>query len=659
MRRRGEGCRIVSGCLPAGSVDRNLLKTECEFRTRAGDEHNRDENLIGGTIMCGIVGYVGEKQATDFLLEGLAKLEYRGYDSAGIAVFDGNKIRVEKSVGRLAALSDKIKDDVPKGPMGIGHTRWATHGRPSDVNAHPHTDCSGDFVVVHNGIIENYLSLKEELIEKGHAFKSETDTEVVAHLLEEVYNGDFVSSVREVLRRVEGSYSLVFMSSKHPGTLIATKQDNPLVIGIGDGENFIASDIPAIIQRTRRTYILNDGELAVLTKDSIKISNRAGEPVTKKVFEVNWNAEAAEKGGYEHFMLKEINEQPKAVRDTMSQRIAKDNMSIVMDELKWDAEYLNSFNKIYIVACGTAYHAGLVGKFYIEKLARTVVEVDVASEFRYREPIVDENTLFIAVSQSGETSDTLAAMKESKRLGAKTLALTNVVGSSIAREADQVLYTWAGPEIAVASTKAYTTQIVLFFMLALYMAQIKGTQPAERIAELIADLKNIPGQISETLSDVEPIKTFAKQYGFNEDVFYIGRSLDYDVALEGSLKLKEISYIHAEAYAAGELKHGTLALIVEGVPVIALATQKSVYEKTLSNIKEVKARDAVVIGIAAEGDEELEKYVDHVIKVPVTDELLIPILTVVPLQLLAYYAAITRGCDVDKPRNLAKSVTVE
>lgn len=659
MRRRGEGCRIVSGCLPAGSVDRNLLKTECEFRTRAGEEHNRDENLIGGTIMCGIVGYVGEKQATDFLLEGLAKLEYRGYDSAGIAVFDGNKIRVEKSVGRLAALSDKIKDDVPKGTMGIGHTRWATHGRPSDVNAHPHTDCSGDFVVVHNGIIENYLSLKEELIEKGHAFKSETDTEVVAHLLEEVYNGDFVSSVREVLRRVEGSYSLVFMSSKHPGTLIATKQDNPLVIGIGDGENFIASDIPAIIQRTRRTYILNDGELAVLTKDSIKISNRAGEPVTKKVFEVNWNAEAAEKGGYEHFMLKEINEQPKAVRDTMSQRIAKDNMSIVMDELKWDAEYLNSFNKIYIVACGTAYHAGLVGKFYIEKLARTVVEVDVASEFRYREPIVDENTLFIAVSQSGETSDTLAAMKESKRLGAKTLALTNVVGSSIAREADQVLYTWAGPEIAVASTKAYTTQIVLFFMLALYMAQIKGTQPAERIAELIADLKNIPGQISETLSDVEPIKTFAKQYGFNEDVFYIGRSLDYDVALEGSLKLKEISYIHAEAYAAGELKHGTLALIVEGVPVIALATQKSVYEKTLSNIKEVKARDAVVIGIAAEGDEELEKYVDHVIKVPVTDELLIPILTVVPLQLLAYYAAITRGCDVDKPRNLAKSVTVE
>lgn len=609
--------------------------------------------------MCGIVGYVGDKQAADFLLEGLAKLEYRGYDSAGIAVFDGSSVRVEKSVGRLASLRDKIHDDMPQGTMGIGHTRWATHGRPSDVNAHPHTDCSGDFVVVHNGIIENYLSLKEDLIEKGHAFRSETDTEVVAHLLEEVYNGDFVSSVREVLRRIEGSYSLVFMSAKHPGTLIATKQDNPLVIGIGEGENFIASDIPAIIQRTRRTYILNDGEMAVLTKDSINITNRQGEPVTKKVFEVNWNAEAAEKGGYEHFMLKEIHEQPKAVRDTMSQRVAKDGKSIVMDELKWDEEYLNSFNKIYIVACGTAYHAGLVGKFYIEKLARTVVEVDVASEFRYREPIVDENTLFIAVSQSGETSDTLAAMKESKRLGAKTLALTNVVGSSIAREADQVLYTWAGPEIAVASTKAYTTQLVLFFMLALYMAQIKKTQKPERIAELIGMMQQIPAQINQTLEDVEPIKTFAKQYGFNEDVFYIGRSLDYDVALEGSLKLKEISYIHAEAYAAGELKHGTLALIVEGVPVIALATQKSVYEKTLSNIKEVKARDAVVIGLAAEGDEELEKYVDHVIKVPETDELLIPILTVVPLQLLAYFAAITRGCDVDKPRNLAKSVTVE
>ena len=609
--------------------------------------------------MCGIVGYVGDRQAAEFLLDGLSKLEYRGYDSAGIAVYDGENIRVEKSVGRLAALRDKIKGNVPMGSLGIGHTRWATHGRPSDVNSHPHTDCHGDFAIVHNGIIENYLSLKEELIAKGHVFKSETDTEVVVHLLEEVYNGDFIAAVRTVLERIEGSYALAFMSRRHPDLLVCTKQDNPLIIGLGEGENFIASDIPAIISKTRRTYILADGEVAIVRKDAVEVTNHLGAPVPKKVFEVTWNAEAAEKGGYEHFMLKEIHEQPKAVRDTMSQRITADKKSISFDELAWDADYLNSFNKIYIVACGTAYHAGLVGKYYIEKLARVLVEVDVASEFRYRDPIVDEHTLLIVVSQSGETSDTLAALKESKRRGAKTLAITNVVGSSIAREADQVVYTWAGPEIAVASTKAYTTQLVLFFMLALYMAEIKKSIAAERTAELVAQLHEIPAQVSEILSDVDPIKTFAKQYGFNEDVFYIGRGLDYAVSLEGALKLKEISYIHAEAYAAGELKHGTLALIVEGVPVIALATQRNVYEKTLSNIKEVKARDAVVIGIAAEGDTELEKYVDHVMHVPASDEFIMPILSVIPLQLLAYYAAITRGCDVDKPRNLAKSVTVE
>ena len=612
--------------------------------------------------MCGIVGFIGKNKrdkAANVLLDGLAKLEYRGYDSAGIAVLGDGKIRVEKSVGRLAALRDKLKGKMPEGLLGIGHTRWATHGRPSDKNSHPHTDCSGDFVIVHNGIIENYLTLKEELIEAGHEFKSETDTEVVAHLLEEVYNGDFVASVRTVLSRVEGSYALVFMSSKHPDMLICAKQDNPLIIGLGEGENYIASDVPAIIAHTRKNYVLADGELAVVTADSVEVTNRKGEKVNKKVFEVTWNAEAAEKGGYEHFMLKEINEQPKAVRDTMSQRITADGKAIQMEELKWDKAYLEKFNRVYIVACGTAYHAGLVGKYYIEKLARIPVMTDVASEFRYRDPIIDDKTLFITVSQSGETLDTLAAMKEAKRLGATTLAFTNVVGSSIAREADKVLYTWAGPEIAVASTKAYTTQIVLFFMLALYMAEMKGTVTKERAAELVGLLHKVPAQISETLSDVDPIKTFAKAYGFNEDVFYIGRGLDYSVSLEGALKLKEISYIHAEAYAAGELKHGTLALITEGIPVIALATQKSVYEKTLSNIKEVKARDAVVIGIASEGDEELEKYVDHVMKVPATDELLSPILSVVPLQLLAYYAAITRGTDVDKPRNLAKSVTVE
>ena len=609
--------------------------------------------------MCGIVGYVGSGEATPFLIEGLTKLEYRGYDSAGIAVFNGTDVVIEKSVGRLSSLEQKIESNMPVGQLGIGHTRWATHGRPSDRNSHPHSDCTGNFVVVHNGIIENYLQLKEDLIAKGHEFLSETDTEVVAHLVEELYDGDLQSTVKKVLKKIEGSYSLVFMSKHEPDKLICTKQDNPLVIGLGEGENFIASDIPAIINRTRRTYIISDGETAVVTKDSVWVTNREGVPITKKVFEVNWDAGAAEKGGYEHFMCKEIYEQPKAIRETMSARLAKDDSAVIMDELNWSKEYLSSISKIFIVACGTAYHAGFVGKYYIEKLARIPVEVDIASEFRYRSPILDESTLTSVISQSGETSDTLAALKEAKRLGSKTMAITNVVGSSIAREADQVVYTWAGPEIAVASTKAYTTQLITVFMLATYMAGLKETISADYAKSLISSLRKVPAQISEILEDVEPIKTFAQQYGFNEDVFFIGRSLDYAVALEGSLKLKEISYIHAEAYAAGELKHGTLALIVDGVPVIALATQKSVYEKTLSNIKEVKARDAVVIGIALNDDEQIDKYVDHVIKVPTTDELLAPLLAVIPLQLLAYYAAITRGCDVDKPRNLAKSVTVE
>ena len=609
--------------------------------------------------MCGIVGYVGSGEATPFLIEGLTKLEYRGYDSAGIAVFNGTDVVIEKSVGRLSSLEQKTESNLPVGQLGIGHTRWATHGRPSDRNSHPHSDCTGNFVVVHNGIIENYLQLKEDLIAKGHEFLSETDTEVVAHLVEELYDGDLQSTVKKVLKKIEGSYSLVFMSKHEPDKLICTKQDNPLVIGLGEGENFIASDIPAIINRTRRTYIISDGETAVVTKDSVWVTNREGVPITKKVFEVNWDAGAAEKGGYEHFMCKEIYEQPKAIRETMSARLAKDDSAVIMDELNWSKEYLSSISKIFIVACGTAYHAGFVGKYYIEKLARIPVEVDIASEFRYRSPILDESTLTIVISQSGETSDTLAALKEAKRLGSKTMAITNVVGSSIAREADQVVYTWAGPEIAVASTKAYTTQLITVFMLATYMAGLKETISADYAKSLISSLRKVPAQISEILEDVEPIKTFAQQYGFNEDVFFIGRSLDYAVALEGSLKLKEISYIHAEAYAAGELKHGTLALIVDGVPVIALATQKSVYEKTLSNIKEVKARDAVVIGIALNDDEQIDKYVDHVIKVPTTDELLAPLLAVIPLQLLAYYAAITRGCDVDKPRNLAKSVTVE
>ncbi|MDU2065075.1 MAG: glutamine--fructose-6-phosphate transaminase (isomerizing) [Sporomusaceae bacterium] len=609
--------------------------------------------------MCGIVGYIGPKEAAPFLLQGLSKLEYRGYDSAGIAVFDGNHINVLKSVGRLAALEKKVEQSMPKGHLGIGHTRWATHGRPSDSNSHPHTDCTGDFVVVHNGIIENYLNLKEQLAAKGHVFSSETDTEVVAHLLEEYYEGDFEAAVKKVLSVISGSYSLVFMTKHDPDKIICTKQDNPLVIGLGQGENFIASDIPAIINYTRRTYILSDGEMAIVSKDSVWVQNRQGVPINKKVFEVNWDAEAAEKGGYEHFMIKEIYEQPKVIRETMTSRLAKDDSHIIFEELKWTKDDFAGVKKILITACGTAYHAGVVAKYYIEQLARIPVEVDIASEFRYRTPLVDESTLAIVISQSGETSDTLAALKEAKRLGARTLAVTNVVGSSIAREADQVVYTWAGPEIAVASTKAYTTQLVSLFMLALYMADLKDSLKPERMKELISGLRNIPAQAHEMLEDVEPIKTFAEKYGFSEDVFFIGRSLDYAVALEGSLKLKEISYIHAEAYAAGELKHGTLALIIEGVPVIAMATQMDVYEKTLSNIKEVKARDAVVIGLGFIGDEQLGKYVDHTILIPKTEKYLAPILSVIPLQLLAYYAAITRGCDVDKPRNLAKSVTVE
>lgn len=609
--------------------------------------------------MCGIVGYIGPKQAMPFLVDGLKKLEYRGYDSAGIAVFDGRGINVEKSVGRLSVLEKKVEQQPLVGNVGIGHTRWATHGRPSDANSHPHADCTGKFVVVHNGIIENYLHIKEKLVAKGHKFTSETDTEVVAHLVEEYYQGNFEEAVKKVLADIEGSYALVFLSEAEPDKIICSKQDNPLVIGLGEGENFIASDIPAIINHTRKTYILSDGEMAIVTRDQAWVMNRQGVPVSKKVFEVHWDAEAAEKGGYEHFMIKEIYEQPKAIRETTSGRLAKDDSTVIFDELKWTKDDIAGIKKVAIVACGTAYHAGIVGKYYIEQLARIPVEVDVASEFRYRSPLIDETTLAIVISQSGETLDTLAALKEAKKLGARTLALTNVVGSSIAREADQVVYTWAGPEIAVASTKAYTTQLIGMLLLALYLAGIKGTLGGDRIKSIIEGLRRLPSQAHELLEDVGPIKTFAQQYGFCEDVFFIGRSLDYAVALEGSLKLKEISYIHAEAYAAGELKHGTLALIIEGVPVIALATQHDVYEKILSNIKEVKARDAVVIGLAMQGDEQITKYVDHAIFIPATEKYLTPILTVIPLQLLAYYAAVTRGADVDKPRNLAKSVTVE
>lgn len=610
--------------------------------------------------MCGIVGYIGFEDASEFMLDGLSKLEYRGYDSAGIAVLGANNvIKVQKKVGRLANLQAIVKEDPNPGHVGIGHTRWATHGRPSDMNAHPHTDAKGLFAVVHNGIVENYLPIKEELIKKGYEFKSETDTEVVAHLLADLYDGDFEGTVRRVLQRIEGSFSLVILCADDPSRIICSKKDNPLVIGLGKGENFIASDIPAIINHTRDTYILNDGEVAVVTKDSVRVSDLEGNLINKKVYHVTWNAEAAEKGGFEHFMLKEIYEQPKAIRDTLTGRISKDNKEVVFEELGWEPADVASVNRILITACGTAYHAGLVAKYYIEQLARIPVEVDIASEYRYRDPLTDKNTLAIVISQSGETSDTLAALKEAKRRGARSLAVTNVVGSSIAREANQVIYTWAGPEIAVASTKAYTTQLVALLLLAVYIGKLNGKLDAALAEKILTDLHELPNLCNEIFETVDDIKAFARNYGFREDAFFLGRSIDYAVAMEGSLKLKEISYIHAEAYAGGELKHGTLALIEEGVPVIALATQEDVREKMMSNIKEVKARDAIVIGLGLAGDTEISKYVDHTIFVPRSDKFTAPILAVVPLQLLAYYAAITRGTDVDKPRNLAKSVTVE
>lgn len=610
--------------------------------------------------MCGIVGYIGFNQAADFLLDGMAKLEYRGYDSAGIAVIGANNvIRIQKKVGRLANLEAIVKQDPNEGVVGIGHTRWATHGRPSDMNSHPHADENMKFAVVHNGIIENYMPLKEELLQKGYHFKSETDTEVIAHLLADMYDGNFEGTVRRMLDRVDGAYALEIICADEPDKIICTKKENPLVIGLGKGENFVASDIPAIINYTRDTYILSDGEIAIVTKDSVSVSDRAGNPINKKVFHVIWNAEAAEKGGYEHFMLKEIHDQPKAVRDTFGTHISEDMSQALFSELNWEASDVDSIKNILIVACGTAYHAGLVTKKYIESLARIPVNVEIASEYRYSNPLTDSSTLCIVISQSGETSDTLAALKEAKRLGARSLAITNVVGSSISREADQTVYTWAGPEISVASTKAYTTQLVAGLLFAVYLGQLNGKLDAALAKDILIGIHELPELIHTIFEIDEDMKAFAKHYGFKTDAFFLGRSIDYAVAMEGALKLKEISYIHAEAYAGGELKHGTLALIEEGVPVIALATQEDVFDKMISNIREVKAREAVVIGIGMKGDEEIAKHVDHTIYIPRANKFIAPILAVVPLQLLAYYAAITRGADVDKPRNLAKSVTVE
>ena len=608
--------------------------------------------------MCGIVGYVGNGDASKFLIDGLRRLEYRGYDSAGIAVYENGKIQIEKKQGRLANLEAVLKEHPLHGHIGIGHTRWATHGQPSDKNAHPHGDCHNHFVIVHNGIIENYMALKKELIAKGHVFKSDTDSEVVAHLAEELDDGDFFSTVRKVLAKIEGSYSLVFMDSSDPDTIICTKKDNPLIIGLGDQENFIASDIPAVINHTRRIYILNDLELAIVKKDSVALFDGEGKPIQKEVQEVKWSAEAAEKGGYPHFMLKEIYEQPKAVRDTVQIHLNKDG-SVNFDDLGWTKECLDDIDHILITACGTAYHAGLVAKHYIERFVKIPVSVEIASEYRYSRPLTTNRTLCIVVSQSGETIDTLAALKEAKRLGAKSLAVTNSIGSSIAREADSVIYTLAGPEIAVASTKAYTTQLVALLLLALYMGQLKGTIHRELIQKITQGLKDLPKQIEKVLEEKEHMADVADRLIKAHDIFYLGRSIDYAIAMEGALKLKEVSYIHAESYAAGELKHGTLALISPETPVIAVATQDDVSAKMYSNIQEVRARGAEVLGIGYDDDKELSKYTTEVVRIPRVDFFIAPILSVIPMQLLAYYTSIKRGNDVDKPRNLAKSVTVE
>lgn len=609
--------------------------------------------------MCGIVGYIGDKKATPILIEGLSKLEYRGYDSAGIAVFHDHDVCVEKYKGRLSVLEEKIKDKNLNGNIGIGHTRWATHGEPSDRNAHPHTNCSENIAIIHNGIIENYMKLKEWLIEiNGDCFKSETDTEVIAHLIDYYYEGDLMDAVYKAIDKMEGAYAIGVICKEEPDKIIAVRKDSPLIVGIGEGENFLASDIPALLKHTRNMYLIENDEVVLITKDDIKIFNELRQEQNRDVFHVDWDVEAAEKEGYEHFMMKEIHEQPKGIEQTLNRRLDKDG-NIVLDGIKLTKEDLDNIDKIYIVACGTAYHAGLVGKAAIEKFAKVPVTIDVASEFRYRDPFIDDKTLFIAVSQSGETLDTLAALREAKRRGARILSVVNVVGSSVARESHDVFYTWAGPEIAVASTKAYTTQLVALYMIALHMGRTKETLSKESYYEIISELKKMPEKVRKILNNKEQIQQLADEQFNNEQVFFMGRSLDVEVALEGSLKLKEISYINSFAIAAGELKHGTIALMEEGTLVVALATQDRLYDKMLSNIKEVKARKVYALAVAKEGNKEVEKSADTVIYIPDTMDELTPILSVIPLQLFAYYVSVARGNDVDKPRNLAKSVTVE
>ena len=608
--------------------------------------------------MCGIVGYVGNKGAKSFLIDGLSKLEYRGYDSAGIAVLDGTSISLVKQKGRLSNLEGALKIQSSEGTIGIGHTRWATHGEPSDRNSHPHKSSKGDIAVVHNGIIENYLELRKWLISEGYEFFSETDTEVVPNLIDYYYEGNLFEAVVKATKKLEGSYALGVVCGEEQDKLIAVRKDSPLIVGLGDGENFIASDIPAVIKYTRDVYLLDDNEFVVMDRNGVSVLSANGERIDKNIYKVTWSEDAAEKGGYDSFMLKEIHEQPKAIKDTISSRVSMEN-GVFFDDFKLSKQDLDNVDRVFIVACGTAYHAGLMGKTLIERMAKIPVEVDIASEFRYRNPLVTEKSLVIIVSQSGETADTLAALRDCNRIGARTLAITNVVGSTISREANDVIYTMAGPEIAVASTKAYTTQVVVMHLLALYFGRIKGTLEETEEKEIVRALLILPDRIEKLLEEKENIEGIARLLAKEEDLFFLGRGMDYALALEGSLKLKEISYIHCEAYAGGELKHGTIALIEPGTKVIGLFTQGDLKDKMVSNMVEVKARGANIIGLGYHG-EELDKSVfDYEIRIPQISDIVAPVLAVVALQLLAYYTAKEKGCDIDKPRNLAKSVTVE
>lgn len=608
--------------------------------------------------MCGIVGYIGNKQAAPVILDGLAKLEYRGYDSAGMAVYDGERILLQKAAGRLNVLENLTHggEKMP-GNAGIGHTRWATHGAPSDVNSHPHMNEKGTIAVVHNGIIENYIPLKRKLQDKGYQFVSETDTEVLAHLLDYYYKGNPLEAITKVLHRVDGSYALGIMFAEHPDTIFAARKDSPLIVGKNEDGCFIASDVPAILKYTRTVYYMDNQEVVELKKDTLRFFSVDEEELEKEPVRIDWDANAAEKAGYEHFMLKEMYEQPKTVTDTISPRIK--NEDIVIDELNMTDEEIRSVKKIHIVACGSAYHAGVTAKYVFEGMARIPVEVDVASEFRYRNPILEDDCMVVVISQSGETADTLAALREAKKKGIKVLGIVNVVGSSIAREADSVMYTWAGPEIAVATTKAYSAQLVALYMLAMKFAKVKGKLSEEEFCHYLDDLRCLPDQIEMLLAQKEKLQHFANRYVGAKDIFFIGRGVDYAISLEGSLKLKEISYIHSEAYAAGELKHGTISLIEEGTLVVGISTQPDLFQKTISNMVEVKARGAFVLAVTNEGNKEIEKAADYVVYLPETNPYFTNSLAIIPLQLFAYYVAVGRGCDVDKPRNLAKSVTVE